>query len=88
MAYGGLAYRGYAGLLLLQPMLLMLPTLLVASSMLRMSLVTSTMATLTSPPTLMLWEIRMEEFLVDTLMLMPTENFSRFNMLLMEQNLV
>merc|ERR1712122_434331 len=37
---------------------------------------------------LMLWETLMEESLVDTLMLTPTENSSRFSILLMEQDSV
>merc|ERR1712168_1673937 len=37
---------------------------------------------------LMLSETLMEEFLVDTLMLTPTENSSRFSILLMEQDSV
>merc|ERR1712055_1082122 len=41
---------------------------------------------LTSTLTLMLLEILMEEFLVDTLMLMPPESSSRFSTLLTEQD--
>merc|ERR1712083_677468 len=47
-----------------------------------------TTATLTSTLTLMLLEILMEEFLVDTLMLMPPESSSRFSTLLTEQDSV
>merc|ERR1711962_1039867 len=69
-------------------MLLMLLTLLVANSMPRMSLATLTTATLTSTLSSRRLEILMEEFLVDTLMLTPTESSSRFSILLMEQDSV
>merc|ERR1719244_775593 len=71
-------------LLLLLPSLLQPHTLPEASSMLRMSSATLTMAMPTSTLPNKKLETPTEESAEDTLMLMPTEPFSRFNTLLME----
>merc|ERR1711915_401544 len=71
-------------LLLLLPSLLQPLTLPEASSMLRMSSATLTMAMPTSTLLNKKLETPTEVSAEDTLMLMPTEPFSRFNTLLME----